>query len=159
LKRLAIVAAALVFMVVAIGGMIFVLSQPRARIVATEVTFETLTPTHKAIRIRGTAHYRGVVHQKVPASIISDAKEFWVYALFPVNDTEGREVKVLVRSETKPPSRVDFEFVVLEGWVDPPKAHTVPMFTQQMMSRSGYFWDDLLVLTPWESKGFDPADE
>jgi len=157
-KRGAILLALVVLMAGAIGGLAFWMAQPRARVPATEVTFETLSPEYGAIRIRGTAHYRGVVHQRVGASLASGPQEYWVYALFPVHDTEGREIKLLVRSDKKPPSRVDYEFVELEGWLDPPKSNTLPLQTQKMMSQSGYFWDEVLVLTPWRSESFDPAD-
>lgn len=131
---------------------------PRGRTEPVEVAFEDLDLSLRAVRVRGTAHYRGLVTQKSRGGLPGQPDVAYVYALFPVHDLQSREVRVLVRTTEPPPKRIDFGFVEVEGWIDPPRAHTVPMGTEQMMARADYFFHpDLVVIDAWEVRGFDPT--
>ncbi|MFK7930560.1 MAG: hypothetical protein AB8H79_20400 [Myxococcota bacterium] len=133
--------------------------QPREPIEPTVIEFSDFDPEMRAIKVRGTAHYRSLIKQEAGASILGGGGTWWVYPLFGVYDTEGREVKILVRTREAPAQRVEFEFVELTGWVDPPRSHTVPMRTEQMLGVSNYYFSpDVMVLEPWEQRTFDPAE-
>ena len=133
---------------------------PRGQTEAVEVAFQDLPVDHPAVRVRGTAHYRGLITQHSRGGLPWHPEVMYVYALFPVGDTESREVRVLVRTPNPPPKRVDFGFVEVEGWLDPPRSHTVPLSTEQFMARGGYFFHpDLRAIEAWELRGFDPTRE
>jgi hypothetical protein len=132
---------------------------PRGRIEPVDVDFEHLDAALPAIRIRGTAHYRGVIHQTVPAGVFSEPQRYYVYALFPAFDTESREVQLLVRSQEPPSARVDYEFLEVEGWLDKPRPVTIPFQTEEMLGKAGYFFgEEVLVLEAWAQRTVDPAD-
>jgi hypothetical protein len=150
-----------VLVIAAVVGLVVWQLQPRPRPEPVPVTFETLDPGDPpaAITIRGTAHYRGVVRQRVPPSLAGGAREYHVYGLFPLYDTEGREIRLLVRDPEPPPPRIDLEFVELTGWLDRPRPHTIPFRTEELLARSDYFFsDEVLVLEPWARRTLDPAD-
>lgn len=154
----------LLAVLIAVGGTAGLLvwqAQPRPRPEPVDVTLATLDLEHppEAITIRGTAHYRGIVRQKVPGSLRGPEHMMYVFGLFDVYDTEGREIRVLVRSPFEPPPRIDYEFVELTGWLDRPAAHTIPFRTEEMLAKADYFFgDEVLVLEPWDHRTMDPAD-
>lgn len=133
--------------------------QPRQPVEPTLVNFETFQADLPAIRIRGTAHYRGMIKQDVGASLLGGPDTYWVYPLFAVGDTEGREVRLLVRSPIAPPKRVEYEFVELEGWLDAPRPHTIPLRTEDLLGTANYYFSpEVMVLEPWRQENFDPAE-
>ena len=108
--------------------------------------------------MRGTAHYRGVVTQTVPASLAGPAQQYAVFGLFPLHDASDKEIRVLVRSPFKVPPRVDYEYVQVTGFLERPKPSTIPAQTEQMFARADYwFSDDVWVIEAWEITTFDPA--
>lgn len=164
MKRGTLIAIVLGVLLV-LGAVALVVSAflPRSRPDPVRVTFDELVqldPKPAAVTLRGTAHYRGVVTQNVPPSLAGGPDRYWVYGLFDVHDTAGKEIRILVRSPFEVERRIDYEYVELTGWLDRPKSHTVPPQTEQMFARADYFFsDDVWVLTPWEVESFDPAAE
>jgi hypothetical protein len=139
----------------AVTGVIFTLS-PRAPIEPVRADFDDLEPDMKAVSVRGTAHYRGVLVQH-PRGGCQGSEPMYVYALFPVGDVLGREVRVLVRTRERPSPRVDFEFVEVEGFFDPPRPHTVPFDTEEKLARADYFFHpDLRVIEAWSVRTVSP---
>jgi hypothetical protein len=130
---------------------------PRQRIPPVDATFEELDPDLPAIRIQGTAHYRGVIIQRSRSAISFEPETMYVYGLFPVGDTEGREVRILVRTDRRPAARVDFEYVEVEGFFDAPRPHTLPFGSEEQMAGANYFFHpDVRVLTAWDIRTIDP---
>lgn len=141
------------------AGMVAWSMSPRPKPEPVQVDFDSLSSEYPAIRIQGTAHYRGVVLQTVPAGLLTPPQKYYVYALFPPFDTEGREISLLVRSTVPPTPRVDYEFMELEGWLDRPRPVTIPFRTEEMLAKADYFFgDDVLVLEPWSQRTVDPSE-
>lgn len=115
------------------------------------VTFDHLDPALGAIRVEGTAHFRALVKQHVPATLWDDAKTVYCYGLFPLGDTENREIRLLVRTDQAPDGLVDFENMRIEGLISKPDRYTVPFQMEQVLGdQSGYYFsNDLSVLSAW----------
>lgn len=155
MRRALWIAVVLVF-VVGLVGTVVVSLWPRTPIEPTDTTFEDFDPSLEAIRIRGTAHYRGLIVQHTRGGMGMQPPVMYVYALFPLGDVQGREVRILVRTPEKPPPRVDFEFVEVEGWLDPPRSHTVPFNTEQQLARADYFFgSEVQVLEAWSIRSVE----
>lgn len=103
------------------------------------------------VRLRGMAHYEMVVRQTIPASMVSQERTLFLFALFPRDDTSGRAIRVLVRTERVPPKLISYENMTIEGRLRPPTAEVVPFGTEVSVGkRSDYWFDDgMLVLEPW----------
>lgn len=143
-------------MVLVAAGVVTWALLPRARVPPVDVSFEQLDPSLPAIRIRGTAHYRGVLIQRTRGGLSFEPEVMYVWALFPLGDTESREVRILVRTDRKPPPRIDFEYVEVEGFLDPPQRHTLPMGSEEKMAAANYFFHpDVRVLSAWDIRAVD----
>lgn len=163
MKRGTVIAVVLgVLLVLGAIGLVGTAFLPRSKPDPTPVTFDELVlmdPKPATVTLRGTAHLRGVVTQNVPPSIVGGHDRYWVYGLFDVHDTAGKEIRIVVRSPFEVEKRVDYAYVEVTGWLDRPKSYTLPPQTEQMFGRADYFFsDDLWVLEAWEVKGFDPAE-
>jgi len=122
---------------------------PRQRIEPVDATFETLSPKLRAVRLRGTAHYGGVLIQR-PRGGLWEPELVYVFGLFPLGDTTGREVRAVVRTPQRPPRGIDVEFVEVEGFVDPPRSHTLPIGSEEQMAAAGYYFHpDIVVIDAW----------
>lgn len=142
------IGAAALLVLGAIGFVAWSVS-PRQPIEPVDATFETLGPELRAVRIRGAAHYRGVLIQR-PRGGLWEPETVYVYALFPIEDTMGREVRAVVRTPERPSRGIDIEYVEVEGFVDPPRAHTLPVGSEEQMAGAGYYFHpDIVVIDAW----------
>lgn len=115
---------------------------------AEVVAWEDLDVTHDFVRVKGMAHYRSTITQRVPSSLIAEEKTWYVYGLFPVHDSDSRAIQVLVRSQKKPEELVSYEVMEVEGWVGLPVPAKIPPSTEAMLSKRSdyYFSEDVLLL-------------
>jgi len=88
---IAIVVGALIVLGAAAGVATPLMPRTKPDPVPLEISkLASLESPPAAVTLRGTAHYRGVVNQTVPASLTGPAKEYAVYGLFPLHDTMGK---------------------------------------------------------------------
>lgn len=122
------------------------------------VAFADLGSAYPMATVRGTAHYNVVIEQNIPASLLSDAKRYWLYPLFPEHDTTSRAIVLWVRSPVQPEPGVSFEYLQLTGPVGPPNRQAVPSQTQYLLSQqSDYFFaDELWVIEPTQQSSYEP---
>lgn len=113
----------------------------------TEVPFFDLDPSTRCVRTRGLAHYEVVVTQQVAGNGFFPDRTYYVYGLFPEDNTDEREIRVLVRTERKPERMVSFEEMTIEGRLLPMDHRKVPFDTERRMGeRSNYFFSDRIRL-------------
>lgn len=74
------------------------------------------------VRVSGTAHYPVRILQRRPARTLIPAATWYLYPLFPTNDTVSREIRVLVASPVEPEEGVGFEDMTVTGLARPPRA-------------------------------------
>ncbi len=133
-------------------------TEPRGDPVPAEL--EDLDISVPFVRVSGMAHYPVVIRQTIPGRPFSPEKQLYVFPLFGPHDTEGRAVRVLVRTARKPDDLVSYEFMTLEGHVSVPTPDKVPFSTEVALGkRSDYFFtDDMVLLEPWriEVEGEQP---
>lgn len=102
------------------------------------------------VRLSGLAHYGATVTLNTPATLFDEARQHFVFGLFPAHDAAGREIRVLVRTERPPERLVSYEVMTIDGVVAPPIPETVPANVQTLMSESAGYWfaDDVVVVEP-----------
>ncbi len=109
------------------------------------------------VRVRGMAHYPVIIKQHVPGSLFYDEQTFYLFPLFAPNDTSTRGVRVLVRAPRRPDALVDFEHMVVEGFVGRVTPDKVPFSTEIDLGKRTDYWftDDMVLLEAWriESDG------
>lgn len=102
------------------------------------------------VRVKGMAHYPSATTQKAPATLVLPERTYHLFALFPEQDTQGKEIRVMVRTERAPEALVDFEQMTIEGWLEPASSRILPPSTEAVLSdKRGYFFaEDLMLLVP-----------
>lgn len=103
------------------------------------------------VRVEGMAHYPIKIRQTVPASLFSEERVYYLFPMFPPDDTSSRQVSLLLRTQRKPDDLVSYESIVVEGHVTRPTPEKVPFSAEMEFGKhSDYFFtDDLWVLEPW----------
>ena len=154
--------AAVLAVVVVVGIVIVTVSPEKfiGRPAAVNLSFDELDSMPAAVKMRGTAHYRALVKQRVPGNALRAEETYYVYGFFPLNDTASREIQLLVRSKEEPEDLIDFEFLEVEGYLREPTHHTVPFRTEEILSsQSDYFFaQNLLVIEAWGQRSISPND-
>ena len=138
-------ALAIVLPVLLVGAVTFGIiwwdrgAPPGFRPPVVDVVPSALTYEHRGVRLRGTAHYGARLSQR-------QGDETWY--LFPVldqGDTQGRQVKVLLRTQTAPDPILSFEDLAVEGLARPP-GDLVGPDVDRALARIGYELDPRVVL-------------
>lgn len=116
-----------------------------------EVDFAALELSSGPVRLSGMAHYRGTIVQKVPATVLSEEQTWYVFPLFPVYDTDNREVRVLVRTQRPPEKIISYEIMTLEGRPREVTPERVPFSTEILMGQQAdyFFADEVILIEPW----------
>lgn len=103
-----------------------------------DVAWQDLTRPGRCVRVAGMAHSA--------ASLVSPEGQI-VVPLFPQGNTQGREVRMFVRSTRAPSFVVDFEEMTVEGRAVPATPDTVLPGSAEELARRGYtLADRILVL-------------
>lgn len=125
--------------------------RPEPRGNPVEMPLYDIDPSEPFVRVRGTAHYPVVIKQHEPGGLLTSPRTFYLFPLFPEGDTQGREVRVLVRTLREPERLVSYEVMAIEGRVSFPTKEKVPFQTEiELGKRSDYFFSDSMVLLePW----------
>lgn len=129
-----------------------VLSQKPTRSDApTEVAHEELDLSLESVRVQGLAHYDVVVKQTVRGNLFVDDRVYYVFGFFAPGDTDSRGIQVLIRSERKPEVRVNFEYMTVEGSLQPMRPDIIPYGIETEFGNRGdyFFAGDVLILEPW----------
>ncbi len=134
--------------------------QEEVRGEATYIAFDALGDAPDVVRVSGMAHYTSVVTQQVPGGLLREPQTWYLFGLFAPYDTEGRNIRLLVRTQRPPEHLVSFELMTIEGRLQRPTLHNVPFDTEILLGKgsSGYFFaDDMLLVEPWHiESGLDP---
>jgi hypothetical protein len=142
-----------------VGGLLWSATQPRERGEPVDITFDQVDPKLWSVRLRGIAHYGPRIRLKTAATLGAPETVMWAYPLFPIDAPATKEIKVLVRSAQEPPTRVDLEYIEVEGWLDPIQPATFPFTAKQGLEKNGYFLaDGAVVLESWGQRSIDPAE-
>ncbi len=104
------------------------------------------------VRLEGMAHYPVVLRQKPQGSLFGDDQTYYLFPFFAKHKPDDRAIRILVRT-TRPPERmVNYEFMVIEGYLSLPTEQKVPYSSEITIGkRSNYFFtDEMLLLEPWK---------
>ena len=114
----------------------------------TDVLLSDLSRAHRGVRVRGTAHYELRITQR-------DAKgtSWYLFPLFPVGDTGGREITAIVRTTTQPDPLLGFEDLTLEGLARPPGRMISGKVVDALLERGYQFSEDFVLI-----EAFDRSD-
>ncbi len=114
---------------------------PGFRPTVHDVTVAELTRDHRGVRVKGTGHYELRIRQTD-----SESGRVWhLYPLFPLGDTMGREISVLVRTRREPDRLAGYADVTVEGLARPP-GHIVPRSIIEALLEKGYHFTSDYVL-------------
>ena len=117
-----------------------------------DTAFASLSPELESVRVKGLAHHALRAERYYPGGFLRSEKTFWIWPLFAQDDPYGQKIEVLVASLVEPPGGIDFEDVVVEGWVRPPRAR-VDENIEQALRRLGYhFRADYLLIEMFPPK-------
>lgn len=131
------------------AGLLIVGARVEAGIPASfpEVDLEELDMAAPWVRVVGTAHYDSLITQTVPDSLLASGGTWYLFAFFPENDTAGRQIPLLVRTQRPPERLVSFETMTIEGRLVPMTKDKVPPQTETILSkRTDYFFSDEVKL-------------
>ncbi|MCB9682813.1 MAG: hypothetical protein H6733_15205 [Alphaproteobacteria bacterium] len=99
------------------------------------------------VTLRGTAHYDSVVSQSTPDTLFAPATTWYLYGFFPVNETQDKAIRVLVRTRRPPERLVAFETMTVQGRLAIPTRALLPPDTETVLSkRTPYFFDDAVLV-------------
>ncbi len=151
----------LLILVVGVGAVLLAdagLLEPRGEPV--DVEFAALSLDEPFVRTELQAHYEALVTQTIPANLLHEEQKLWLFAAFAPYDSEGRQVRLLVRTARPPDKIASFEMMTVTGQLVRPTPATVPMATEEQLGRHTdyFFTDDVLLLEPWriDVEGEDP---
>ena len=116
---------------------------PGFRPESIDVDVSTINRDHRGVRIRGTGHLQARVRQE------SGEDTWYLYPLLPPGDTLGREVRVLLRTQTKPDDLYGFEERTVEGFARPP-GNLIDRVVLSTLEKNDYIlMDDFVVVEEW----------
>jgi len=110
-----------------------------------DTPFEMLSEEDSSVRVVGMAHHAVRAERHYPGGFLTPDRHFWIWPLFAPDDTAGTRIEVMVASTVEPPWSVDFEDVIVEGWVRPPRSR-VDETLEAALRQSGYHFDPDYVL-------------
>ena len=124
-------------------------SAPRSTPV--EMRFEDLSLDEQTVRVDIMAHYEALVKQTVPESLFTDEQTLYLFGAFAPYDSDGRSVRLLVRTPRPPERLVSYEMMTIEGRLERPIPEKVPYSTEQLFGKHAdyFFSDDVLLIEPW----------
>lgn len=104
--------------------------------------------THTCVTVAGMAHYSAVIKQRQPGSLTTAAGTRYLFPLFMPHDTEGRAIRVLVRTERPPEDLVTFELMTVTGRVRMATPENGIAYDVETIfgSKSDYFFTDETVV-------------
>ncbi len=104
----------------------------------------------RMVTIDGMAHYTATVHQDVPGNLIRKPKEYWLYGFFAPYDTDGRAIRLMVRTDREPEDLVSYELVRITGLLSRATPDKVPYQAEVMFGKESdyFFTDEMLLLEP-----------
>jgi hypothetical protein len=114
-----------------------------------DIAFEELHDGAVHVRLDGMAHYASTITQKMPGSLFTEEQTFYVFGVFPKDDTSSRSIPLLVRTSRPPERMVSFEVMTLEGTLGQIDTRLLPPSTEAMLSARTEYWfaDEMKVLT------------
>lgn len=98
-----------------------------------------------AVSVHGTAHYPLRISQPRPKTLTRPARTWWLFPLFPPDDTTGRSVRVMVMSTEEPDPIISFEDMTVDGWVRSGDELVTPDLRKAFQDE-GYEFEDEVVL-------------
>ena len=147
-----------VVIVAAGGGAALILRETDPRGEAVDVEIAELDASQRFVRVRGMAHYTSTVTQHYPGNLFMEPRDVFLFPLFDEDGgSNGRSIRLFVRTERKPEDLVSYEVMTLEGYLQPATAELVPWEVEvQLDKETEYFLaDEVLVLDPWRIEAED----
>ncbi len=117
-----------------------------------DTPFSSLSPELDSVRVKGLAHHAVRAERYYPGGFLRSEKTFWIWPLFASNDPHGQKIEVLVASRVEPPWGVDFEDVVVEGWVRPPRSRVDEDIEKALRGLGYHFRSDYLLIEMFPPK-------
>lgn len=114
-----------------------------------DVSFEEINlDQDRYVRLRGTAHYRALLKERVPASLIRGGITLYAFGFFPEDDLNSRAIPVLVWTQRAPERRIEYEYLTIEGILSAPDDRNVPPGAEDILAAGGEHWfsDSLVVM-------------
>lgn len=109
------------------------------------VEIDDLRSSMITVTVHGTAHYPLRISQPRPKTLTRPARTWWLFPLFPPDDTTSRDVRVMVMSTVEPDPILSYEDMTVDGWVRSGDEQVTPEL-RKAFEDEGYEFADEVVL-------------